>query len=83
MSAYSARLKVVEIIVMGTAATNATATEEARISCVLGYSRRVWHVRDISAYGVISEVPLLRLCRLKASGWTDSSVQTGASNHAV
>jgi hypothetical protein len=36
------------------------------------YSRRFWHLRDISAYGVISEVPVLRFCRLKASAWTGS-----------
>jgi transposase len=33
----------------------------------LGHSRRFWHVRSMSGYGVISEVPVVRFCRLKAS----------------
>jgi hypothetical protein len=31
----------------------------------IGHLRRFWHVRVISGQGVISEVPVVRFCRLR------------------
>ena len=35
----------------------------------LGHSRRFWHVPSMSGR-LISEAPIVRFCRLKASVWT-------------
>ena len=51
---------------------------------LLGHSRRFWHVRSMSDYGVISEMPVIRFCRLKASVWTWSKrPKRGAWNHGM
>ena len=36
----------------------------------LGHSRRFWNVLGMSGLGVVSEMPVVRFCRLKASVWT-------------
>ena len=42
---------------------------EVKVLRATRHSRRFWHVRSMSGYGVISEAPVGQFCRLKVSVW--------------